>query len=275
MFSLKYGHVPDFSLKRPPKLDRELRIHLFTGYDKGRLVRSILKLGHVVEAIIIPSQPKYRDGLDKLVELSESLGIPVHEVTKKDNFAGLPKSQTVEVLLSVGFPLIVPTQVIESYKYAVNLHPTLLPRHRGKYLHYVLIENDDNSGVTAHFMDAGTDTGDIIGQRIFAVSPFDTVKSLRRKSEALEESLVADVLTQLAANTFVATKQIEAESSTHVQNRTPDDSQIDGQLPLIQLMPQIRAADPDLYPAFFWYMGEKVFIRVWRTNKTDDEFDMI
>jgi len=252
-----------------------LRIHLFTGYDKGKLVRSILNSGYTIEAIVIPSQHKYRDHLEEFVELGKSLGIPVFEVARRDNFAGLPKPQTAEVLLSVGFPLILPKAVIGSYRYAVNLHPTLLPRHRGKYLHYVLIENDDKSGVTAHFMDDGTDTGDIIGQRIFTVSPFDTVKSLKRKSEALEEPLVADVLTQLATNTFLSTKQIETVSSVHVQSRIPDDSQIDGQLPLIQLMPQIRAADPDIYPAFFWYMGEKVFIKVWRNNKADNEFDMI
>lgn len=252
-----------------------MRIHLFTGYDKSKLVRLILDSGHSIEAIVIPSQRKYRDHLDNLIELSESLGIPVHEVARRDNFAGLPKPNTEGVLLSVGFPLILPVTVIESYKYAVNLHPTLLPRHRGKYLHYILIENDNKTGVTAHFMDDGADTGDIIGQRSFAVTPFDTVMSLKRKSEALEESLVADVLTQLATNTFVATKQSETDSSIHVQKRTPDDSQVDGQLPLNQLMAKIRAADPDLYPSFFWYMGEKVFIKVWRANKPDDEFDMI
>lgn len=252
-----------------------MRIHLFTGYDKGKLVRSILDSGYIVDAIILPSQRKYRDHLKGFVELGNTLGIPVHEVARRDNFAGLPKPQTADVLLSVGFPLILPKAVIESYKYAVNLHPTLLPRHRGKYLHYVLIENDDHSGVTAHFMDDGTDTGDIIGQRIFTVSPFDTVTSLRRKSEALGESLVVDVLMQLATNTFIAVKQSESESSTHVQQRTPDDSEIDGQVPLIHLMPRIRAADPDLYPAFFSYMGEKVFIKVWRKNKPSDESDMI
>lgn len=252
-----------------------MRIHLFTGYDKGKLVRSILDAGYIVDAIIIPSQRKYRDRLEDFVQLGQKLGIPVHEVARRDNFAGLPKPKTTDVLLSVGFPLILPTAVIESYQYAVNLHPTLLPRHRGKYLHYVLIENDEHSGVTAHFMDDGTDTGDIIGQRIFTVSPFDTVKSLRRKSEALELPLVAEVLTQLATNTIVAVKQSESESSTHVQQRTPDNSEIDGQTPLIHLMPRIRAADPDLYPAYFEYQGEKVFIKVWRDNKPDDESDMI
>jgi methionyl-tRNA formyltransferase len=150
-----------------------------------------------------------------------------------------------------------------------------MPCNRKKYLHCVLIENDDKSGVTAHFMDDGTDTVDLIGQRIFTVSPLDTVKSLKRESKALGKPLVADVLTQLATNTFLSTKQIETESSVHVQSRIPEDSQIDGQSPLIQLMPQIRAADPDIYPAIFWYMGEKVFIKGWRNNKADDEFDMI
>ena len=252
-----------------------MRIHLFTGYDKGKLVKSILDAGYIIDAIVIPSMRKYRDRLERFVQLGQELGISVHEVASRTNFAGLPKPKTEDVLLSVGFPIILPKAITESYQYAVNLHPTLLPRHRGKYLHYVLIENDVHSGVTAHFMDDGTDTGDIIGQRIFAVSPFDTVTSLRRKSEALEFPLIADVLTQLATNTFVAIKQNESDSSTHVQQRTPDDSEIDGQIPLIQLMPRIRAADPDLYPAFFEYQGEKVFIKVWRNDKPDDEFDMI
>ena len=103
-----------------------MRICLFTGYDKSKLVRSILNLGHTIEAIVIPLQHKYRDHLEEFVELSKSLGVSVFEVARSDNFAGLPKPQTAEVLLSVGFPLILPKAVIGSYRYAVNIAPDII-----------------------------------------------------------------------------------------------------------------------------------------------------
>jgi hypothetical protein len=44
---------------------------------------------------------------------------------------------------------------------------------------------------------------------------------------------------------------------------------------MLELWNEIRACDPDDYPAFFVIHGQKVCIRLWRPEKPEDEFDLI
>ena|SRR5579862_1441831 len=63
-----------------------------------------------------------------------------------------------------------------------NLHPSLLPRHRGcSSVTWAIIEGDRETGVTAHYIDAGTDTGRIIEQRRIMIASNETQESLYRR----------------------------------------------------------------------------------------------
>ena len=57
--------------------------------------------------------------------------------------------------------------------------------------------------------------------------------------------------------------------------RVPEDSKIDPSRPLTDIINLIRACDPDDFPAFFEYHGQKVGIKLWRLEKPLDESDMI
>ena len=59
----------------------------------------------------------------------------------------------------------------------LNVHGTLLPYYAGARTINWIIENGENfSGVTVHKIDKGMDTGPILLQERFAISPFDTEK---------------------------------------------------------------------------------------------------
>lgn len=160
-------------------------------------------------------------------------------------------------------------------KYAINFHPALLPRNRGRYLHYILINDEKHSGVTAHFIDEGIDSGSIIKQASFEVSPFDTVKGLMRKSSELEIHLVREVLDMIDTGNVPSTPQDESQATIFTEKRTPADSEIDANLSLKEAFLKIRACDPELYPAFFYIDGQKVFLKAFRQQKPDGEEDMI
>ena len=177
---------------------------------------------------------------------------------------------------SCGYPFKVPKLLLKRVHYAINFHPTLLPRHRGRYLHWIILEGDRESGVTAHFMDNELDTGAIIRQMRFPVSKFDTVDSLLRKSADLEKRMAIRLLEDLLRRRAVTgAMQVEALATSQFQKRTPEDSRIDPSKPLVELYDQIRVCHPELYPAFFEVEGQKVGVKFFRLDKPTEEFDLI
>jgi methionyl-tRNA formyltransferase len=92
---------------------------------------------------------------------------------------------------------------------AINLHPSLLPRHRGPDpLFWTYIRDDAETGVTVHWMDAGADTGPIIFQEQLA---------LARGRAALD--LYADLAARGAALLVRSVEAIAADAAP----RTPQD----------------------------------------------------
>lgn len=75
----------------------------------------------------------------------------------------------------------------------VNVHPGLLPWARGVGVVERSIERRVPVGLTAHFVDAGIDTGAVIRRELVPVSPFDTLTSLRLKAEERCVRLLAEV----------------------------------------------------------------------------------
>ncbi len=75
----------------------------------------------------------------------------------------------------------------------------------------------------------------------------------------------------LMENDFVPYKQDEALASIYPKLRKPEDSLIDHTKPLSALVNEIRAADPEEFPAHFYHHGQKVCVRLWRPNKAVNE----
>lgn len=94
----------------------------------------------------------------------------------------------------------------------VNLHPSLLPKYRGRApVNWAILNGEANLGLTAHFVDDGMDTGDIIEQVTF---------------ELKEEQDVGDALQILYPLYYQLTKKVlEYFKSGHVPRKPQDHSQ--------------------------------------------------
>jgi len=73
--------------------------------------------------------------------------------------------------VSIYFRKIFKTDLINKFKYIVNIHNGPLPKYRGvNPINWALKNNENSHGVTLHHIDEGIDTGDIIDQEIFSIS---------------------------------------------------------------------------------------------------------
>ena len=87
---------------------------------------------------------------------------------------------TPDVICSIYYRYIIKKQIIESCKGKIfNLHPALLPKYRGcSSLTWAMINGEKEAGFTYHYIDVGTDTGDVIIQESLKIEEFDTQETL-------------------------------------------------------------------------------------------------
>ena len=114
----------------------------------------------------------------------------------------------VDLVVQAGFLTILKGDIIRKFNNRIiNLHPSLIPNFCGKGMygdrvHRAVLESGvEKSGCTVHFVDEGTDTGEIIQQAEVKVDTDDTVETLRAKVNCEEHKLIVNVIKQLIGKT--------------------------------------------------------------------------
>ena len=117
----------------------------------------------------------------------------------------------IDLLISHAFMHILPKEVLSVPKYgSVNIHPSLLPRYRGPSPTYWVLKNEElETGLTAHFIDEGIDTGDIITQKRLPLEKGDTVQSVIEKMKPLISGLVIETIERVLDDKFIPAQQHE------------------------------------------------------------------
>lgn len=96
---------------------------------------------------------------------------------------GILRDFGIDLICLAGFMRILSADFTERWRgRIVNVHPSLLPRHRGLHPQRRALEaGDEASGCTIHAVDAGVDTGRILLQRRVAIEADDDEASLSER----------------------------------------------------------------------------------------------
>lgn len=255
-------HTQKINQTRPVK---DPWVVLFGGAGREKIIDAMLAQGIEVESILIPSTRRQR--LSSAIDLFLDSGIRV-EFHSKEGFEEVLFAMPPKRIISVGFPYKIRKRVIDHHKTLINVHPTLLPKYRGPTSGAYIILNDEKyTGSTVHYVSEDYDDGPILAQSKIRISPFDTVRSLQKKTYALEADLVTLALRRVYAGEEPV-PQDRSQISIYPEARNPRDSEIDPKLSLNELVKYIRASDPIAFPAYFMHHGEKVYVYLSRTQIT-------
>lgn len=127
---------------------------------------------------------------------------------------------------------------------AVNLHASLLPRHRGASpIAAAILAGDSVSGITVMWMAEGLDTGDMILQKSIFLAADETAGSLEEKLAELAPQALAEALSLFASGHPPRTKQ-EESLATYAAKLRKSDGWLDWQGPAVELERMIRAFTP-------------------------------
>jgi len=189
---------------------------------------------------------------------------------KIDYFSGNPRNgsaysfvsnKLVDLIISVNYLFIIEKDIIELPKIlAFNIHGSLLPKYRGRTPHvWSIINNEKFTGITAHKIDEGCDTGDIIEQIKIEITNEDTGASILNKYALHYIPLIETVISKIKTNSITFLRQNSA-TATYFGVRTPEDGKINWEWQKERIYNWVRAqADP--YPgAFSFYENEKIII---------------
>ncbi len=113
-----------------------------------------------------------------------------------------------DLIVLAGFLVILPPEMIETYRgRIINIHPSLIPSFCGtgfyglKVHEAVLARGVKVTGATVHYVDEGTDTGEIILQKAVEVKEGDTPEILQRRvMEEAEWVILPAAINKIAHN---------------------------------------------------------------------------
>jgi methionyl-tRNA formyltransferase len=149
-----------------------------------------------------------------------------------------------------------------------GMHPTLLPRHRGRApIPWTILSGLARTGVTLfEIVDPTADSGAILGQVVVPVAADETATTLFDKLARAHVDLVRDFVPQLVAGTLTKTPQEPSRASTWPK-RTPADGIIDWETRAPYLYDWVRAQTRP-YPGAFTFLGDEKVV-VWRARPVE------
>ena len=141
----------------------------------------------------------------------------------------------------------------------LNVHASLLPRYRGAApIAAAILAGDQATGVTIMKMDEGMDTGPILAQAEWPITPDDTTGSLTEKLSDLGAELLIEILPMWLRGEIVARPQNEAEAS-YCRMLRKEDGRLNWSRAASYLDRQVRAYNP--WPgAFTTWQGQHLKI---------------
>ena len=125
------------------------------------------------------------------------------------------KALEPDLMITAAFGQILTQEILDIPKRGtVNVHASLLPKHRGAApINWCIVNGDRETGVTLMLTDAGIDTGDMLVSRTTAIGEMETAGELTERLSGLGAKLLSETLPKYLSGEIVPVKQDESLSS--------------------------------------------------------------
>jgi methionyl-tRNA formyltransferase len=205
------------------------------------------------EVIGVVTQPDKPAGRDQRIEappikaaLADS-ALPIFQPAriKREEAVADIRVLAPDVIVVMAYGQILPPSLLEIPRMAcLNLHASLLPRHRGAApIQAAIVADDRESGITVMYMDEGLDTGDILLQSRLELTRGETGKSLHERLAQLAPAALEEAITHLQKGNAPRIPQ-DSSVATYAPKLERADGRIDWTESAALIERKIRAFDP-------------------------------
>ncbi|MDO4711920.1 MAG: methionyl-tRNA formyltransferase [Peptostreptococcaceae bacterium] len=139
------------------------------------------------------------------IEVYQPLSIKIEEAFEKIDRI------KPDLIVVTAYGQIIPKRILEVPKYGcINVHASLLPRHRGAApIHFALINGDEKTGITTMYISEALDTGDMILKDELDILEEDDLKSLHDKLAILSKKTLKETLDRIENGSAERHRQCE------------------------------------------------------------------
>lgn len=203
------------------------------------------------EVVAVVTQPDKPVGRKQVLTAPEvktralAAGVPVLQPERIRHSVEELAALNADVFVVVAYGQLLPSTVLTlPKKGCLNIHASLLPKHRGASpIQAAIREGDQASGITIMWMDEGLDTGDILLQDSFEIAPQETGGSLHDRLAIQAPHSLAKALALIEKGTAPRIPQNHA-ASTHCRKLEREHGHFDWQQRADALEHLIRAYTP-------------------------------
>lgn len=214
-------------------------------------LKALVEAGHEVCGVFTqPDKPKDRGmklQAPPVKEYAITQNIPVFQPLKMRDGEALAilKELSPELIVVAAYGKILPVDILElPPKGCINVHSSLLPKYRGSApINWVILNGEDETGVSIQYMAEGVDTGDVIASSHTAISIDENAQQLYDRLAVMGAELITCVVTDIEQGNVTATPQDHALAS-HAPMLSKELSPIDWSRSARQIHDQVRG----LYP---------------------------
>jgi len=154
-------------------------------------------------------------------------------------------------------------------KGTINLHGSLLPQYRGAApINHVIINGEQESGVTTFFLKQEIDTGDIIFSDAIAIAPDETAGSLHDKLMVVGANLLVKTVKAIEADDYNEVPQPQSDDLKSAPKIFKDFCKIDWNQNNQTVYNLIRGLSP--YPTAFTTLNDKT-LKIFNAEPDDKE----
>jgi len=229
----------------------------------GPILEALLgRADPVVGVVCQPDRPRGRGLLTAppaIKEIAIARGLPVlqPERLRDASFASALRALAPDLIVVAAYGKILPPAILAiPPRGCLNVHASLLPRHRGAApIPRAILAGDTVTGVTVMVMNEEMDAGDILLRRETPIAADDTGGTLADRLAHLGAGAIGEALDGLARGTLRAIPQ-PADEATFAPRIERDQCRLEWQRPAVELERQVRALAPD--PSAFTQLAGRV-----------------
>jgi methionyl-tRNA formyltransferase len=236
-------------------------------------LQAMLAAGAPIAAVLTlkPELAAKRSGGVDYAPVCSQYGIPLHYVAgiNEPEAAQILEELAPDVIFVIGWHQIVRPPVMKLARLGlIGAHASVLPHNRGSApINWTIIRGERESGNTLMWLAEGVDEGDIIAQRSFPVTPYDTCATLYAQVAASNREMLLEVLPKLLAGERPGRPQERGDEPV-LRRRRPADGRITWSCPARMVFDFVRALTRP-YPGAFSSLDGKQW-SIWEAALPPD-----
>jgi methionyl-tRNA formyltransferase len=238
--------------------------------SSGNLGLQCLKRLHARQRINFVFTDRLSDGI---IDYCNEMNIPLFVGNPRGGkSADFLRTFSTDVIFSINYLFIVEEDIISHAKiHAINLHGSCLPKYRGRTPHvWAIINNEKETGISAHAITTGCDEGDIAYQEIISIDEDVTGAELLSIYNERYFLILEELVSRIENGTISYFPQ-DNTKATWFGKRTPEDGMIIWSWQKERIRNWVRAQSKPYPGAFTYYKNKKVIVH--KVEYSDQGFE--